>query len=413
MKSSGPTALIPSMGNVGSGLNKQEMSINKSSPPPHLSFSLPPSDITELVKVSSPPPEVSPFQHTVTQSTLLIQSAPPLSVDHAPTHPYPHLVPSLSQSYPQDLDYEHDLELLSPPSSRAESPFSMAALSPNHQVPGRASPLGPEISSVVSSPSMLRMGLGNDSFDAISPIPHFQALSPFVDPLAHGGANPLTAVANPSAHPTPSTQSTAFLSFSDASDDENLAQPYAHLGGVGASTGAGGLGLTPSTESQPMLHYHQPAALHPSLVHGPYSTSPAPRDTSRIIAPTMSRRTSGNGSKGPTPARGQRASPVASASGSTAGGALGLRLFPVPVRPPYTPAPPAEPVRTVALPAGTRDPAYFRPSSVAGARVRAQAEARSDSELSDLEFISDYAPSESDLGDESDASWGVLGSTRR
>jgi hypothetical protein len=36
----------------------------------------------------------------------------------------PRSVPSLSQSYPQELDYEHGLELLSAPSSRPDTPFS-------------------------------------------------------------------------------------------------------------------------------------------------------------------------------------------------------------------------------------------------------------------------------------------------
>ena len=50
------------------------------------------------------------------------------------TPPHVHAIPSLSQSYPLDdvLDYEHGLELLSPPSplSRTDSPFELTGLSP-------------------------------------------------------------------------------------------------------------------------------------------------------------------------------------------------------------------------------------------------------------------------------------------
>ena len=50
------------------------------------------------------------------------------------TPPHVHAIPSLSQSYPLDdvLDYEHGLELLSPPSplSRNDSPFEFTGLSP-------------------------------------------------------------------------------------------------------------------------------------------------------------------------------------------------------------------------------------------------------------------------------------------
>ncbi|KAF6748897.1 hypothetical protein DFP72DRAFT_914867 [Ephemerocybe angulata] len=53
-------------------------------------------------------------------------------------------IPSLSQTHPDLLDYEHGIELLSPPSSRSESPFSVVggASSPNlgdptpHGTPG-------------------------------------------------------------------------------------------------------------------------------------------------------------------------------------------------------------------------------------------------------------------------------------
>ena len=63
----------------------------------------------------------------------------PTRSHHSPyqTPPHVHAIPSLSQSYPLDdvLDYEHGVELLSPPSplSRTDSPFELTGLSP---IPG-------------------------------------------------------------------------------------------------------------------------------------------------------------------------------------------------------------------------------------------------------------------------------------
>lgn len=57
----------------------------------------------------------SPF----TQATGISRDASPAG------SPVPQPVPSLSQSYPQDLDYEQNVVLLSPPSSRSASPFSV------------------------------------------------------------------------------------------------------------------------------------------------------------------------------------------------------------------------------------------------------------------------------------------------
>ncbi|KAF9528063.1 hypothetical protein CPB83DRAFT_855262 [Crepidotus variabilis] len=75
-------------------------------------------------------------------------------------------VPSLSQSYPQDLDYEHGLELLSPPSSRSDSPFDMADLSPKPLPAIRAiSPRNNDISTQPTSP----LALNVESFSPITP----------------------------------------------------------------------------------------------------------------------------------------------------------------------------------------------------------------------------------------------------
>ncbi|KJA17742.1 hypothetical protein HYPSUDRAFT_1005915 [Hypholoma sublateritium FD-334 SS-4] len=381
------------------GREASPANLYKSLPSPPDSQGL--SDVSESVTpeasgLGSPPPEATPFQHMVTHSTLLAR-APALSPTftsssasipvYVPSHPlqhsYPEMVPSLSQSYPQDLDYEHDLELLSPPSSRSESPFSLAALSPNEGL--RAlSPFGSArsasasgFSSGISSPSPLRMDLGNQSYDAISPLAAPQALSPFRDP--------------PGSMATPSGASTVYLSLSDESSDDDFARPYAHLG---ASTGLQGTFGPPQPQPLAEPRFHQPAALHPSLLHGPYNTAPAPRETARL-------------SLGTPP------------------------LFPVAPRAPSTPTASVTPTaasRTanaaVALGAGARDPAYFRPSSsaasahqyesavdsISGASFRTAQEgdgASSELSESDVDFVSDYAPSESDFGADSDSSWSM------
>ena len=91
--------------------------------PESLTKSLPP-----IIPLSSP-------------SALARSSLPPQLLSPTGSHPSPyqtpphvHAIPSLSQSYPLDdvLDYEHGLELLSPPSplSRSDSPFEITGLSP-------------------------------------------------------------------------------------------------------------------------------------------------------------------------------------------------------------------------------------------------------------------------------------------
>jgi len=88
-------------------------------------------------------PETSPFHHATGQPNLsnydsvstsplvdITPPASPLPPQCPPIYPYLQNVPSLSQSYPQELDYERGVILLSPPSSRSESPFSLAAFSP-------------------------------------------------------------------------------------------------------------------------------------------------------------------------------------------------------------------------------------------------------------------------------------------
>lgn len=100
-------------------------------------------------RLPSPPPQVSPMHHTNSESTLrpainagstassephintLPQTSTPASpprlvrsvAEYSPPS-FSSPIPSLSQSYPQELDREQGIELLSPPSSGTTSPFS-------------------------------------------------------------------------------------------------------------------------------------------------------------------------------------------------------------------------------------------------------------------------------------------------
>ncbi|KAF8178039.1 hypothetical protein BJ912DRAFT_671819 [Pholiota molesta] len=267
-------ASAPPTGVTPTGLSFQSQSEMTSSPaanPTTRDAELAPSLHSPVFSPELPvvpsPPEVKNFQHIATHSTLLRNTSqlPPTfnEPSTAPTQSlqqsYHQIIPSLSQSYPQDLDYEHDLELLSPPSSRAESPFSFAALSPDQ---GHSSRTLSGFSSAISSPSPLRMDLGNQSYDAISP--HL-VTPPDNTSTAH------------------STQSTAYLSFAeDSSDDGMDGARYARPGADGAPGPA--RARAHAHAQPPPLRYHQPAVLHPSLLHGPYHTSASPPHTSRLRA---------------------------------------------------------------------------------------------------------------------------------
>ncbi|KAF9443297.1 hypothetical protein P691DRAFT_421560 [Macrolepiota fuliginosa MF-IS2] len=123
-----------------------------------------PTTVTLPSRDPSPPPQVSPIQSTNSDSTLRpsttsprnalsrpprlprVRTPPSASSPHptivTPTlanpagaeetgtasehlpHSFSSPIPSLSQSYPQELDREHGVELLSPPSSGTSSPFT-------------------------------------------------------------------------------------------------------------------------------------------------------------------------------------------------------------------------------------------------------------------------------------------------
>lgn len=112
-----------------------------------LSPSSPPDLITTLSQPSSMAvASIAPVDAISSWSPLVLPSSPPAVALSSPSSqptgsqhspyltPHVHAIPSLSQSYPLDdlLDYEHGLELLSPPSplSRTDSPFELAGLSP-------------------------------------------------------------------------------------------------------------------------------------------------------------------------------------------------------------------------------------------------------------------------------------------
>ncbi|KAJ3506031.1 hypothetical protein NLJ89_g7100 [Agrocybe chaxingu] len=183
-------------------------------------------------------------------------STPTANQFQHPSYSIQQPVLSLSQSYPQELDYEQGLELLSPPSSRAESPFSMADYSPAANFRS-FSPLGlntnvrPEsslsrlssvsatsdFSSVFSSPEMthspMRMGLGNESFDTLSPVMQARAFSglgaadgavtsPFADPVDYPHSLQASVSPQPARSQTSSAHSTTYLSLSGSDDDEDM-----------------------------------------------------------------------------------------------------------------------------------------------------------------------------------------------
>ncbi|KAG5730045.1 hypothetical protein E4T56_gene5865 [Termitomyces sp. T112] len=85
---------------------------------------------------ASPSPRSAPLREARSNATLRSPSpsasrglgllpTPAPSSTLSPTAPqHPGMIPSLSQSFPLELDQEHGIELLSAPSSRPESPFS-------------------------------------------------------------------------------------------------------------------------------------------------------------------------------------------------------------------------------------------------------------------------------------------------
>lgn len=202
-----------------------------------------------------------------TQSLLPPQAVSP----QLQTSPYSQHIPSLSQSYPQEIDAEHGLELVSPPSSRADSPFSMADVSPGPRSLGRILDVRDGPTSVLStgfvqndslSPlASLRMDLGNESFDTLSPLmSHLQPMSNFqvtnsnttsgsslqestslTEPLHLQAAAPPQSVTN-------SARSTTYLSFTGGDDDDDddvpLAVRRASLSSAGSVLQSQGLGLT-------------------------------------------------------------------------------------------------------------------------------------------------------------------------
>jgi hypothetical protein len=182
------------------------------------------------------------------------------------TSPFSQHIPSLSQSYPQEIDAEHGLELVSPPSSRADSPFSLADVSPGPRriLDVRDGPTSLLSTGFVQNDSLsplasLRMDLGNESFDTLSPLmSHLQPMSNFqvTNPNITSGSSlqeftsltePLhLQAAAPPQSVTDSARSTTYLSFTGGDDDDDvpLAVRRASLSSAGSALQSQGLGLT-------------------------------------------------------------------------------------------------------------------------------------------------------------------------
>lgn len=97
-----------------------------------------PTSYRQTFQASSPAASrVGSAESPLSATQRVSQSSSPTSPAHSASPPLrPAFVPSLSQIYPQDLDAEHNVVLLSPPSSRSESPFSVvSATSEIHSPP--------------------------------------------------------------------------------------------------------------------------------------------------------------------------------------------------------------------------------------------------------------------------------------
>lgn len=288
---------------------------------PNLDSGSPP--LITLSHDSQPPLSKSPTTNSL--SHLLVQSPSLLPARSQQNSPSPFLlhvapIPSLSQSYPQDLDVEHDLELLSPPSSRPDSPFTLASISP---LPARSpdrvlhhptSPITVPFLEVLSPTIPLER---NESFDTLSPVvgPRQLASRETGNPVIAGGSGvyPGSHIASGSVTPplsnkpaagsttprsvTSSAKSSTYLSFSEAEsgneeDDDDVPlvtrrtslllaksgqdHPNSPTGrpGIGGDIGLGLTLIPPPSPGNP------PAPLSPSFL--------SPR-TRLAEVPTMSR----------------------------------------------------------------------------------------------------------------------------
>jgi hypothetical protein len=193
----------------------------------------------ELETLASSPSQISALSHDVLlpPSTAPLShsriSSPARSQEQEQNSPSPFLlrvpsVPSLSQSYPQELEVEHGLELLSAPSSRPDSPYSMANISPHPSALAHENldgvlrhPFGSPPSDVFSSATPLEMGLGNESFATLSPAVGPRQLALRAAGGSGSGMYPMSLVASGSFESTaqehPSDMSTP-LSMTSSSE---------------------------------------------------------------------------------------------------------------------------------------------------------------------------------------------------
>lgn len=134
------------------------------SPPVHLREVS--SNVSSSATLGSPPANFSRglgLPPTPAPSSNLSPATP----QHLPHSPV--MIPSLSQSFPLELDQEHGIELLSAPSSRPDSPFSAFS-----------QPISPSIHSTNLASSHYY------SFASPNALPQDNVMSPSARPLSRG-----------------------------------------------------------------------------------------------------------------------------------------------------------------------------------------------------------------------------------
>lgn len=227
-----------------------------------------PTTTTIPSRLSSPPPEVSPITTAQTFSSgstvrpsvhgrAVLSGPSPLSQVHTlpstsppqaisshltPTSPtrasnpipdysppsFSSPIPSLSQSYPQELDRERGVELLSPPSSGTSSPFTTfsplvapQALSPFAVVQPLDRDPSPEIDTWSSNPASRALSPSQQTITSTT-ASHYQSLPASPTSSRSNLSSPVNVAREPLRSPSPHE-----LSYLSSPSPVNFASPNA------------------------------------------------------------------------------------------------------------------------------------------------------------------------------------------